>query len=49
MFALQEDIGSQLVDERHFLSALETVTPRISQDLIDFYEQFQQKSGLNAV
>jgi len=49
MFALQEDIGSQLVEERHFLSALETVTPRISRDLIDFYEQFQQKSGLNAV
>ncbi|XP_052791982.1 ribosome biogenesis protein SPATA5-like [Mya arenaria] len=39
MFALQEDIGSQSVEERHFLSALETVTPSIDQDTIKFYEE----------
>ncbi|XP_052792315.1 ribosome biogenesis protein SPATA5-like [Mya arenaria] len=49
MFALQEDIGSQSVEERHFLSALETVTPRIGQDTIKFYEEYQQKSGLHSV
>lgn len=49
MFALQEDINSQVVCRSHFEQALKTVTPRINDSLIKFYDEYQQKSGLHNI
>ncbi|XP_060595143.1 ATPase family gene 2 protein homolog A-like [Ruditapes philippinarum] len=49
LFALQEDITCQLVKKSHFQLALNTVTPRINDSLIKFYDEYQQKSGLHTV
>ncbi|XP_053559603.1 ribosome biogenesis protein SPATA5 [Bombina bombina] len=47
LLALQEDIQAQCIMGRHFDQALSIVTPRIPQSLIQFYETYQQKSGLH--
>ncbi|XP_061165110.1 ATPase family gene 2 protein homolog A-like [Saccostrea echinata] len=49
MFALQEDIQSQKVEQRHFDKALTVVRPRISDQLIQFYQNYHLNSGLQAV
>ncbi|KAM9329720.1 ATPase family gene 2 protein homolog A [Gastrophryne carolinensis] len=47
LLALQEDLNAQCILGRHFDQALATVTPRIPDSLIKFYENYQQKSGLH--
>ncbi|KAM8938905.1 ATPase family gene 2 protein homolog A [Pelodytes ibericus] len=47
LLALQEDIQAICIMERHFDEALAIVTPRIPDSLIQFYETYQQKSGLH--
>ncbi|XP_062603692.1 ATPase family gene 2 protein homolog A-like [Saccostrea cucullata] len=49
MFALQEDIASERVEQRHFDKALTVVRPRISDQLIQFYQNYHLKSDLQAV
>ncbi|KAJ8297623.1 hypothetical protein KUTeg_024154 [Tegillarca granosa] len=49
MFALQEDINNQTIEQRHFDYALSVVTPRISTEMIQFYEQYLNKSGLHKI
>lgn len=49
MFALQEDIGSQTVEQRHFDQALGVVHPRITEQLIQFYQNYHLTSGLQVV
>ncbi|XP_045205674.2 ribosome biogenesis protein SPATA5-like isoform X2 [Mercenaria mercenaria] len=49
LFALQEDITSQVVKKSHFNQALQVVTPRINDSLIKFYDEYQQKSGLHTI
>ena len=49
LLALQEDIQSEVVDMRHFQLALSAVTPRISQELIKFYESYQNKSSVHGI
>lgn len=39
--ALEEDVDAEVVEERHFLAALDSVKPRISSDLFRIYERFQ--------
>lgn len=39
--ALEEDVEAAVVEERHFLAALDSVKPRISSDLFRIYERFQ--------
>ncbi|KAF3838788.1 hypothetical protein F7725_010556 [Dissostichus mawsoni] len=47
LLALQEDIKAQLIEARHFESALNTVKPRIPDSLIQSYISYQQdRSGL---
>jgi AAA family ATPase len=43
LIALENDINSIEVDSSHFLSALESVKPRISQEMISFYESYKLK------
>ncbi|XP_071787469.1 ATPase family gene 2 protein homolog A-like [Asterias amurensis] len=47
--AMQEDIDADCIHPRHFLLALETVEPRTSPQLIQFYEEYQHKSGLHSI
>lgn len=49
MFALQEDILSKKVEQRHFDKALTVVSPRISDQLIQFYQNYHLTSGLQTV
>ncbi len=46
MLAMEENLDAEKVSMRHFLAALEKITPRISQEMLNFYREFQQKSGL---
>jgi len=43
LIALENDINIIEVDSSHFLSALESVKPRISQEMISFYESYKLK------
>ncbi|XP_071975475.1 ATPase family gene 2 protein homolog A isoform X1 [Engystomops pustulosus] len=47
LLALQEDIHANSITGKHFDQALTIVTPRIPDSLIQFYESYQQKSGLH--
>ncbi|XP_038062982.1 ATPase family protein 2 homolog [Patiria miniata] len=47
--AMQEDINIDHIHARHFLQALETVQPRTSDQLIRFYEEYRQNSGLHSI
>lgn len=38
--ALEENINSELIKHRHFSDALSIVKPRITQDQINFYENY---------
>jgi len=41
MFALQEDINSNIVESRHFDQALTLIKPRIGPELIKYYENYK--------
>ncbi|KAL4230306.1 spermatogenesis associated protein 5 [Mactra antiquata] len=49
MCSLQEDITSEIVTRSHFEIALKIVTPRINESLIQFYQNYAEKSGLHSV
>ena len=50
MAALEEDINTVVgVSLRHFTAALNRVKPRTSQQMLDFYANFQKKSGLSSL
>ncbi|KAL5011445.1 hypothetical protein ScPMuIL_009996 [Solemya velum] len=49
MFALQENIHSCSIESSHFDLALNLVSPRIGDDLLAFYDNYHQKSGLHNV
>ena len=44
--AMKEDLKAECVCRRHFLKALEHVSPRITPQMIDFYDNFRKTSGL---
>ena len=46
MFALTESIDIEFVTMRHFQKALDKVKPRISDEMITFYRNFQQSTKL---
>ena len=47
--ALQEDIESCEVHRRHFDSALMSVKPRTSWELIELYKRYQNESGVHSI
>lgn len=44
MKALEGDLNAQIVNWEHFVLALEMITPRTSQSLLDIYTQYSKKS-----
>uniref|UniRef100_A0ACB8E8P5 Spermatogenesis associated protein 5 n=1 Tax=Sphaerodactylus townsendi TaxID=933632 RepID=A0ACB8E8P5_9SAUR len=49
LLALQEDIHAMSIMKQHFQHALAIVTPRIPDSLQQFYESYQQQSGLHSL
>ncbi|XP_077156472.1 ATPase family gene 2 protein homolog A isoform X3 [Paroedura picta] len=49
LLALQEDIQATNITGEHFQQALAIVTPRIPFSLQQFYERYQQQSGLHSL
>ncbi|KAI9361474.1 P-loop containing nucleoside triphosphate hydrolase protein [Pilaira anomala] len=49
LFAMEEDIHIESVKMRHFRKSLETFTRRITPEMLKFYKDFQEKSGLQSI
>ncbi len=47
--ALEEDIEANEICKRHFEFSLSVVTPRITSETIDFYENYVKERGLHAI
>lgn len=47
--SMEEDINTKEVCQRHFQKALKNITPRITKEMINFYDEFRKKSGLRSV
>ncbi|ORX55872.1 AAA-domain-containing protein [Piromyces finnis] len=47
--AMEEDIHIEKISQRHFEKALKNITPRITKEMIEFYDNFRKKSGLRSV
>ncbi|KAI7902225.1 P-loop containing nucleoside triphosphate hydrolase protein [Cokeromyces recurvatus] len=49
LFAMEENIQIESVKMRHFQKALDTFTRRITPEMLQFYKDFQEKSGLQSI
>ncbi|KAJ3067703.1 spermatogenesis associated protein 5 [Podochytrium sp. JEL0797] len=49
MAAMEENAEIEYVSRRHFVQAVEGVTPRITKEMIAFYDGFREKSGLRSI
>ncbi|KAL0085560.1 P-loop containing nucleoside triphosphate hydrolase protein [Phycomyces blakesleeanus] len=49
LFAMEEDLSIDKIKRRHFTKALESFTRRITPEMIQFYADFQARSGLQSV
>ena len=47
--ALQEDINAMNVKHEHFVQALQIVKPRISPELVQYYNKFQEHCGIHSL
>ncbi len=46
MFAIEENPNTKQVEMRHFLEAVAKFKPRITEEMINFYELFANRSSL---
>ncbi|CAO3594195.1 unnamed protein product [Absidia cylindrospora] len=49
LFAMEEDIHIDTIKRRHFIKALSTFTRRITAEMIQFYADYQARSGLQSI
>ncbi|KNC98972.1 AAA family ATPase, CDC48 subfamily [Spizellomyces punctatus DAOM BR117] len=49
MGAMEENVEASEVHFRHFEKAIRSVTPRITDEMIQFYDRFRMQSGLRSV
>ncbi|KAJ3178078.1 spermatogenesis associated protein 5 [Geranomyces variabilis] len=49
MAAMEEDVEAEKVHLRHFHKAVRSVTPRITDEMIRFYDDFRTQAGLRSV
>ncbi|KAJ3103391.1 hypothetical protein HDU96_009292 [Phlyctochytrium bullatum] len=47
--AMEEDANAKQVEHRHFLAGVEGVTPRITAEVVAFYDRFKHRSGLRSI
>lgn len=46
---MEESIQIDKVYARHFEKARKAVTPRITEEMIAFYDEFRNRSGLRSI
>jgi SpoVK/Ycf46/Vps4 family AAA+-type ATPase len=49
MMAMDENLNTPYVYMRHFVKATLSITPRITAEMLAFYDDFRNRSGLRAV
>ncbi|KAG1451181.1 hypothetical protein G6F56_008151 [Rhizopus delemar] len=49
LIAMEEDVYIDSVNMRHFRKALNTFTRRITPEMLKFYADYQEKSGLQSI
>ncbi|OBZ81966.1 ATPase family gene 2 protein [Choanephora cucurbitarum] len=49
LFAMEEDVHIESVKMRHFQKALDSFTRRITPEMLQFYKDFQERSGLQSI
>lgn len=49
LLAMEEDLHIDAVKMRHFRKSLATFTRRITPEMIQFYKDFQERSGLQSI
>ncbi|KAI8341533.1 P-loop containing nucleoside triphosphate hydrolase protein [Chlamydoabsidia padenii] len=49
LYAMEEDIHIDSIKRRHFIKALSSFTRRITDEMIQFYADYQAKSGLQSI
>lgn len=47
--AMQENIDAKEVSQSHFLRAIKGTQPRLTRELLDFYDNYRKTSGLQSV
>ena len=43
IFALRKDFDAKIVEEKHFLQALKKITPSVTKEIKEAYEQFKER------
>jgi len=49
LLALEENIDIEKVKKTHFLQAISQIKPSITKEILQFYQKFQQTSGIQSV
>ncbi|KAI7869442.1 P-loop containing nucleoside triphosphate hydrolase protein [Spinellus fusiger] len=49
LYAMEEDLNIDSIKQRHFLKALSSLVRRITPEMIQFYADFQARSGLQSI
>lgn len=47
--ALREDMSAQSVQLRHYMTALKSQVPQITQEMLSFYRQFEERTKLQSL
>ena len=47
--AMEDDLETPCISQQHLIRSIQATTPRITPEMIAFYENFRQQSGLRAV
>jgi AAA family ATPase len=49
LLAMRESSEIQMLEMRHFEEAIQSITKRITPEMLQFYQDFQKRSGLRSV
>ncbi len=49
LVAMEEDVAARELKEEHFVKARERITPRITKEMIKFYEDYAKRSSVASV
>ena len=49
MCAMREDPAAQVVKQTHFVSAIASTTPRITAEMVAFYDQFRRSCHIENI
>ena len=49
MVAMEDNVHARVCEQRHFEEAIQRVVPRVTAEMIRFYDDFEQRSGLTKI